>query len=396
MSRPAPNARQIAVVTSTRADYGLLYWILKGIEQAPDLALQLVVTGSHLSAAHGETISEIAKDGFRPAAQVDMQLAGDDARSISHALGRAVSGFADAWQALRPDLVLVLGDRYELVAAVSTAVLARIPVAHLHGGEVTEGAIDDGFRHAVSKMSHLHFASAEAYRQRLLQMGEAPDRVFTVGAPGVEAIRRVVATPRADLERDLGLRLGHPLLLVTLHPETATPGATERNTTALLEALDTLKDCSVVMTGANADPEGLRLNQALTAWVERNRARATFVASLGRQRYVSLASLADAVVGNSSSGIIEIPALRRPTVNIGRRQEGRLRAKSVIDVLANAEEIVHAIGLALSPEFELRLASTYLPYGDGAVSASIVEHIRNADLKRLFEKRFIDLEIART
>ncbi len=385
--------RKICVVTGSRAEYGLLRWLMQEIRDDPRLQLQVVVTGMHLVPEFGSTYREIDADGFSIDARVDMQLTGDSVNAVTKSVGAGVIGFADVLQDLRPNLLVVLGDQFEVLAAAQAAMLARVPIAHIHGGELTEGAIDDAIRHALTKISHLHFAAAEPYRRRIVQMGENPDHVFTVGALGVDNIKRMEPLPRQDLAVAVGMKPGEPLFLVTYHPETladARPcGA--GGVKPLLEALDSFPRSSIIFTSPNADAGGRVIASAVESYAAAKPGSAVFCASLGRELYLSALAHADAVIGNSSSGIIEAPAAGVPTVNIGDRQKGRLRSASVIDCAAQTPDIVAAIRRALTPEFR-RLARTAVPaYGAGDAAGRIRDVVATFPLDRLARKTFHDL-----
>jgi UDP-hydrolysing UDP-N-acetyl-D-glucosamine 2-epimerase len=380
--------RRIAVVTGSRADYGLLRPVLDGMGEHPNLELQLIVTGSHLSGHHDHTLDAILADGYLPAWRVDLALEGDTSDAVTRALGRGVIGFADALAVLQPDLLLVLGDRYEILAAAQAALIARIPVAHIAGGDVTEGAFDDAIRHAVTKLSHLHLVTHEAARRRVVQLGEQPERVFVTGSPGVDQILRTERLSRADLEQALDTRLRWRNLAITFHPQTLGGDDPLSQLEALLQTLDSLgPDYGLFFTGANADPRGETLNRHVAEYV-RTRSNASLNESLGQQRYYSLVALADAVVGNSSSGLYEAPSLGTPTVNIGDRQAGRPRGNSVIDCPAHPEAIASAIRRALS----LVCAGFENPYGDGRAARRILAVLAHPwDPVELVRKRFYDL-----
>lgn len=385
------RATRIAVVTGSRAEYGLLYWLIRGIQDAPDLALQLVVTGMHLAEAFGHTVDQIRADGLPIAAEVEMLADGDTDWSVATSTGRGVQGMADAFRTLEPDLVVVLGDRFEILAAAVAAALMRIPIVHIHGGEVTEGAIDESIRHAVSKLASLHFVSAEPYRGRLVRMGEDPARVHVVGAPGLDQFTHLAAISRRDLLEPLGLDPARPFLLVTYHP--ATRGAVEplEALESLLAALDGVPDQQVLVTKANADAGGRAINARLERFAAERPGRVALVASLGSQRYLSAVREASALVGNSSSGIIEAPAVGTPTVNIGPRQLGRLRAASIRDCDDHTPAIVDAMRAVLAPPFRIAAAGVEPPYGrPGDAAGRMVEILRGTDVAALRVKHFHD------
>lgn len=383
--------RRICVVTGTRAEYGLLYWILRGIVEDPALELQLAVTGTHLAPAFGLTYRDIESDGFRIAAKVDMQLEDDTELAIAQAMGRAVSGFAEALHRLQPDLLLVLGDRYEILAAAQAAMLQRIPIAHVHGGESTEGLIDEAVRHAVTKMSHIHCVAAEPYARRVIQMGEQPDSVHVVGAAGFDQLAQAELLDRAALEQAIGFELGAQNFLVTLHPETLSGTSPEQQVQPLLQALESFPEARIIITGSNADPAGQRISALLRQHAERHPQYYCYRESLGQQRYLSLLPLVDVVIGNSSSGIIEAPALGRAVVNIGQRQRSRLRAPGIIDCAADADAIVAAIQQALSPEHRQLAVRRQTPYGTPGAAERIVRILRDTPLQGILQKRFYDL-----
>lgn len=384
-------ARRIAVVTGTRADYGLLYWLVHDLHAAPDFELQLVVTGMHLMARFGRTVEVIERDGFPIAAKVDLRLEDDSSLAVARAIGTGTAGLADAFTRLQPDWVVILGDRFEALAAACAAFTLRLPIAHLHGGEITEGALDDGYRHAITKLAALHFTAAKPYRRRVIQMGEPSERVYNVGAPGLEHWVRTPLLSRSELERALDFELGEPTLLVTFHPVTLDEGSPADQCRELLAALDAFGQARIVFTMPNADPGGAAIIPLLEEYVARHPQRCRLFASLGQQRYLSLLRHVQAVVGNSSSGIIEAPSAGCATVNIGDRQRGRLRAASVIDCAPRRSDIEAAIRRALDPAFRATLREVRNPYGDGHVAARILRVLREADPRALLRKPFHDL-----
>ena len=383
--------RKICIVTGTRAEYGLLYWLMKEIQSDLDLQLQLIVTGMHLSPEFGLTYRTIEEDGFTIDTRVEMLLSSDTPVGIAKSIGLGVIGFADALERLKPDMMVVLGDRYEILAAVQAALVSRIPVAHVHGGETTEGAIDESMRHAISKMSQLHFVAAEPYRRRLIQLGEHPDTVFDVGALGIENIKRLQLLDKATLEQSINFELGSGFFLVTYHP--ATLGAIPPQTAmqALLDALDMFPETRIIFTKPNSDTDGRILGRMIDDYAQQHHERVAVFTSMGQVRYLSALKLAAAVIGNSSSGIIEAPAFKVPTVNIGERQSGRLKAISVVDCGENADAIATCIHKVLAPEFSEILQKVESLYGVGETSGRILNVLKTVPLDELAIKRFHDL-----
>lgn len=380
--------RRVCVVTGTRAEYGLLFWVLKRLRDEPGLELQLVVTGAHLSPAHGLTYRDIEADGFRIACKVDLALGDDSVVGVTKALGRATIGFADALVGLRPDVLVLLGDRYETMAAAQAALIARIPVAHIAGGDVTEGAYDDAIRHSITKMSHLHFVTHEAAAQRVRQLGEDPAHIFNVGNPGLDHLQHLRLLKRDDLARKLEFTFRRRNLLVTYHPETLDRESTASRIAVLLQALDRLgADVGILFTFPNADTGNQAIRQMIENFVSRHDNTCVF-ASLGQHRYLSVLNEVDAVVGNSSSGILEAPSLHTPTINIGDRQKGRPQATLVINCGYSADDIVSAVHHA----FELDCRAVTNPYGDGHASEKIVSILKQIDdPQKLIKKHFFDL-----
>lgn len=382
--------RTIAVVTGTRAEYGLLFWLLKEIANDSELRLQLLVTGSHLSEEFGLTRTQIEKDGFKIDHEIPILTNQDSSTAIARSTAQALVGFAEAFRKNRPDIVVVLGDRYEIFAAAQAAMLSRIPIAHIHGGELTEGAIDDAIRHSLTKMAHLHFAAAEPYRKRILQLGETPDRVFCFGAPGTDQFTRAELLSQEEIEKVLGLSFERPVFLVTFHPVTLDSQSPLCSLDELLRALDGFSDANLIITKSNADEGGRAINQRLEEYAQKQPDRIKCFASLGQKNYLSAMKYCAAVVGNSSSGIIEAPFFKVPTINVGDRQKGRLRAPSIIDVREDAEEIAKAVKKALSADFQLSLGTVQSPYGAGNVSYQIKETLKRADFATLLKKKFHD------
>lgn len=383
--------RKICVVTGSRAEYGLLKGLMSVIQRDDVLQLQVVVTNMHLSPEFGLTYKEIERDGFRIDKKVQMLLSGDTANATAKSVGLATIGFADVYEDLQPDLIVVLGDRFEILAAVSAALFFKIPVAHLHGGEITEGAYDDCIRHAITKMSHLHFTSTEAYRQRVIQLGEQPDRVFNVGAIGVENIRRIQLLSKYDLEKSLHFSLGEKSLLVTFHPATLEEGSAAQQCQNLLNALDRFPDYKVVFTLPNSDTGGREIIDKINCYVERYGNRCIVVPSLGQIRYLSAVKYADAVVGNSSSGIVEVPSFGIPTLNIGSRQKGRIAARSVVSCGTDEIAILEGLTRVLSAEHKNIAKQCANPYAKERTIESILEVLKGYPLNNLIPKHFFDL-----
>lgn len=381
--------RKVAVFTGTRAEYGLLYWLMKDIQTSARLELQVIVSGMHLSPEFGETWKLIEQDGFDIDAKVEMLLSSDTPVGVVKSMGLGTLGFADALDRLRPDVLVVLGDRFEALAIVQAALIMRIPVAHLHGGEITEGAYDDAIRHAISKMAHLHFVAAEPYQRRVIQMGESPERVFNVGAIGLDHLRRSAKMDLDELAESLGFALRAPYLLVTYHPVTLLEEDPTQSFIALLNALENFPEHQIILTYPNADNGGRAIIPQLEAYAQRQPGRVLAIPSLGFRRYLSAVSMAAAVVGNSSSGIIEVPAFGIPTVNIGARQKGRLAADSVLHCEPTAESIGLALHQALSDEFAEISKMAVNPYGQGNASEAIVNVLEHFD--EPIHKSFHDL-----
>lgn len=383
--------RRICVVTGTRAEYGLLCPLMRAVDEDPELVLQTVVTGTHLDDRFGRTEKTILADGFQIDWRVDPELADDNRRSIAHAMARTLAGLADAFDALAPDVIVVLGDRWEILAAAQAAMILRIPLAHIHGGETTEGAMDESIRHAITKMAHLHFPVAKAYRQRILQLGEAPERVTTIGAPVLDNIANLAWLDKSTLSADLGFAFDAPYFLVTYHPVTLSHVDPVQPVTELLAALDQFPDHGVMMTGVNADPGFSSVEAAMRAYALANPERVMLKTSLGQARYMSAMRHCAAVVGNSSSGIIEAPIIGVPTVNIGDRQRGRLRSASIIDCVEECGAIVEAMTRALTPAFQQTAAQRHHPYGIAGSGVAMKDMLKTVKLDDILMKQFQEL-----
>jgi len=382
--------RKICVITGTRAEYGLLRWVMQGVRDDADLNLQIIATGMHLSPEFGLTYQAIESDGFIIDRKVEMLASSDTPVGIAKSMGLGMIGFADALKELSPDLIVVLGDRFEIFAAVATALVARIPVAHLHGGESTEGLIDEAIRHSITKMSHLHFVSTDEYKQRVVQLGEDPEHVFLVGGLGVDNIKRLQLLDRNTLEADLGLKFGKRNLLITFHPVTLENDSTETQMQALLAALAQLDDTQLIFTMPNADTNGRALIKMIEKFVLQH-VNAHAFTSLGQLRYLSCITQVDAMVGNSSSGLTEVPSFKKGTINIGDRQRGRLYSTSVINCEPTQKSISDAINTLYSPTFQRDLSQVYNLYGEGGASEKIVKIIKSATLEDLIKKHFYDV-----
>jgi len=381
--------KKICVVTGTRAEYGLLRWVMEGIRQSPELELQLVVTGMHLSPEFGMTVEAIEADGFKIDRKVEMLLSSDTAVGITKSMGLGMIGFADALAELKSDLILVLGDRYEIFAAAASAMIARIPIAHLHGGEATEGLIDEPIRHSISKMSHLHFVAAEEYRRRVIQLGEQPEYVFNVGGLGIDNILHLKLLTRDKLEETLNFKFEKSNLLITFHPVTLEQNTSAQQMDELLAALAELKDTGLIFTMPNADTEGRVLFRKIEAFCAQHSQACVFT-SLGQLRYLSCINNVDAVIGNSSSGLLEVPSFKKGTINIGDRQTGRLKAASVIDCQPERKSISLAISRLYTSAFQATLLKVENPYGNGGASESILSILKDHSFETLLKKSFLD------
>lgn len=369
--------KKICVITGTRADYGLLRPLIKRIKEDKELKLQLIATGMHLSPEFGLTYKEIESDGLQIDEKIEMLLSSDTPIGISKSMGLSMIGFADVFNRINPDMIVVLGDRYEIFSAVSSALSFRIPVAHIHGGETTEGAIDESMRHSITKMSYLHFTSTEVYRNRVIQLGENPKRVFNVGAIGIESIKELKLLSKSELEKNINFKFGKQTALITFHPVTLENGTSKCQFQELLSALEKFKDLKIIFTKSNSDTDGRVINKMIDNYVNENKGSAIAFTSMGQTRYLSAMKYADLVVGNSSSGIIEAPSFNLPTINIGDRQKGRVQAQTVINCEPVQDEIYQSIEKGLSYEFKEKIKNIQNPYGDGNVSEIIIEKLKD-------------------
>ena len=365
---------------------------MKEIEADKELQLQLIVTGMHLSPEFGLTYKEIEKE-FKIDKKIEMLLSSDTAVGISKSMGLAQISFSESFEELKPDILVVLGDRYEIFSAVSTAMIAKIPIAHLHGGETTEGAFDESIRHSITKMSHLHFTATEEYKNRVIQLGEHSNTVFNVGGMGIENIKRLKLLSREEFEKSIDFRLNKKNILVTFHPVTLENLTAKEQFQELLDAIDELEDTNIIFTKANSDTDGRVINQMIDEYVAKNSHKSIGFSSLGQLRYLSALKFVDSVVGNSSSGLLEAPSFKIGTINIGDRQKGRIKAESVIDCEAKKVEISKAFGEIYSKEFQEKLKNVESPYGENCPSNQIVEVLKNVNLASILKKSFYDLKV---
>ena len=382
---------KIAVVTGSRAEYGLLKPLLDAIRKDRSLKLQLLVTGMHLSPEFGLTYQQIEQDGYRIDEKVEMLLSGDTDSAIVKSTAIGMMGMADALLRLQPDWVVLLGDRFETFAAAFAAHQAKIPVAHLHGGELTEGATDDAMRHAITKMSYLHFTSTETYRKRVIQLGESPNRVLNVGAIGLESVRTIKRLSKKELEKQMDLKFGKLNFLVTYHPVTLEKQTAAQQVQQMLDALDRFPEARLVITMPNADADGRIIMRLMEQYAKKDQGRIKLFTSLGQLRYLSVLKQVQLVIGNSSSGIIEVPDMHIPTINIGNRQQGRVKSKTVIDSKTDSVSIIKAIRQSLSLQFNQQCRSARNPYSKAGTAAAILSRIRRAGKLSSIKKKFYDL-----
>ncbi len=385
--------RKICVITGTRAEYGLLYWVIKGIHDDRDLELQLIVTGMHLSPEFGLTVKEIENDNFPISDKVEMLLSSDSETAIAISMGLGMIGFSKVYERNRPDIIVVLGDRFEILSAVAASIPFRIPVAHIHGGEATEGLIDEPIRHAITKMSHIHFAATDKYMQRIIQMGEAPGNVFCFGAPGLDNIKKLNLLTRTQLSKEIDIPKNKNIGLVTYHPVTLERDTAELQISEVLNAIRRFEMIFWVFTLPNADTEGRIIIRKLNDFIAKHPDKGRVFTSLGQLRHLSLLKNATLLVGNSSSGLTEAPSFKLPVVNIGDRQRGRVKGKNVIDVTECKEETISkAIQRAMSADFKKSLKGMENPYGGGDASAKIVAKLKEIRLgENLMKKKFYEI-----
>lgn len=383
--------KKICIATGTRAEYGLLKPLIEKISAESEFRLQLLVTGAHLSSEFGLTYKQIEADGYNIDAKVEMLLSSDTATGITKSMGLGMIGFADAFKKLSPDLLVILGDRYEMLAMASVALIYKIPIVHIHGGEITEGAYDDAIRHSITKMSALHFTSTEAYRLRVIQLGEHPERVFNVGAIGLDNFKSIKLLSKEEIEQQLNISFNKYNYLVGFHPETLSNQSVEVQFNKLLKAIDSQKDSFFVFTKANADTNGRIINKMMEEYVVNNAEKSALFASLGTLRYLSVMKIVDALVGNSSSGILEAPFAKTATINIGDRQKGRILTDSIINCPVDEKEIEKAFETIKRPEFKSIVNKTINPYGNGNASEQIMDVLKRTDFSTLQTKSFYNI-----
>tara|TARA_Y100000590_G_C15654260_1_gene989999 strand:- start:426 stop:1586 length:1161 start_codon:yes stop_codon:yes gene_type:complete len=383
--------RKICIVTGTRAEYGLLYWIMKGIKNDPDLDLQIIVTGMHLSPEFGLTFQEIINDGFFINNKVEMLLSGDTPSAISKSTGLGMIGLADAFEELKPDIVTLLGDRYELLAAASTALFANIPIAHISGGETTTGAFDEAIRHSITKMGWWHFVAAKEYKKRVIQLGEDPNRVHHVGSISIDNIKKTKLLNKTKLEKLLGLKFKKKNLIITYHPVTLEKESSKNNLQSLLNVLDKLNDTYIIFTEPNADTDNRIIKRMIKKFVLSHKNNSISFASMGRLNYLSALQFVDGVIGNSSSGLTEAPTFKIGTINIGDRQNGRLKADSIIDCAYEEESIFDAVKTLYSSQFQNNLKKINNPYGVDNTTEKIISVLKDSKIPKNLKKKFYNL-----
>ena len=386
------SKRKICIVTGSRAEFGLLYWLIKKVMVDQDLKLQLVVTGMHLSSNFGLTYKEIEKH-FNIDKKINIQLSSDTSMGISKSMSIAQTSFSKAYNKLKPDIIVILGDRYEIFSAASAAMIAKIPIAHIHGGEITEGSWDDSIRHCISKMAYLHFTAIKEYKNRVIQLGEEPRRVFNVGGMGIENIKRLKLLDKNEFEKSINLKLNEKNILVTFHPVTLEYKTSKKQFQELLNAIKGLKNTNIIFTKSNSDIDGRIINHMIDEFVNKNFNKSVGFVSLGQLKYLSALQYVDAIVGNSSSGLLEAPSFKIATINIGDRQKGRIKAKSVIDCSPNSKSIKKAFTKIYSNKFQELLKDVKNPYGNRCASQQIIKILKKINLNNVLKKKFYDLTI---
>ena len=384
--------RKICFITGTRAEYGLMRQLILNTSKEQAIITQLIVTGSHLSRNHGLTYKEIESDGIEISKKIDLKIQGDSAEEIANYMSLALKGFAKVFSFLKPDLVVVLGDRYEIFSATTAAMISNIPIAHIHGGETTEGAFDEAMRHSITKMSHLHFVAASEYKKRVHQLGENLSNIFLVGGLGVDAIHSLTLLNKQELEKSMDFSFGKKNLLITIHPETLEKNKTTKNQVSeLLEALDEINDTKFIFTLPNADTDNLQITNLIKQFHKRHMGSSVIFSSLGQLRYLSALKFVDGIIGNSSSGLTEAPSFQIGTINLGDRQSGRLKAESVLDCDFEKKKIIFSIKKMYSKSFQNKLSIVSNPYGKAGASKKILRTMKKFPLKGILKKKFYDL-----
>ncbi len=381
--------KKICIVTATRAEYGSLYWIMKEIQEDKALELQLIVTGTHLSPEFGLTYKDIQKD-FKIDKKIEILLSSDSAVSLSKSMGLVNISFSEAYDDLKPDIIVILGDRYEMLSATSSAMILGIPIMHLAGGERSEGAFDESIRHAITKLSHIHCATTKEYKNRIIQLGENPKKVFNVGGFGIDNMLRLKLLSKEEFEKSINFKLNKRNILLTYHPETLLKLSAQEQFKEVLDAIDKLKNTTIIITKANSDTDGRAINKMCDEYASKNSHKAVVFSSLGQLRYISALQYVDTVVGNSSSGLAEVPSFKIGTINIGDRQKGRIKASSIIDTKISKKSILKAFKKLYSIKFQNTLKSTKNYYDNGLASKKVIKILKNVDLKDILKKRFYD------
>ena len=384
--------KKVCFISGSRSDYGLLMPLMKLIKKDKNFIFQLIVTGTHLSKRHNSTFKEIIKDKFKINYLININVKGQKKEDICKSMSIATKNISFKLKLLKPDLIILLGDRYEIFSACSAAFVHQIPICHLHGGELTRGSIDDGFRHSITKMSNLHLVSTEKYSKRVKQLGENPKNIYVVGGFGVDTIKKTKLLKRDELERKLGFRLGPKNILVTYHPETVFNSNPKKDFGEILKALKKHSDIKVIFTKSNADLNGFVINKMIDEFVQSNNSKYHCISSMGQQNYLSTLNYIDMVIGNSSSGLLEVPSFKKATINIGTRQKDRMKASSVIDVTPKFKDISKAIKKAYSEEFKKILKKTINPYGSGGASKKTYKILKKLKMKKLIKGKFFEIK----
>lgn len=383
--------KKICIVSGSRAEFGLLRFVIEGVKNSSLLDLQLIVTGMHLSTDHGLTYKEIEECGFKIDKKIETVLASDTPSSITKSAGLGLIGFAQSFRELNPDCLVILGDRYEVFVCAIAALFFKIPIVHIHGGELTKGSFDDAIRHSITKMSWFHFVASEEYKDRVIQLGENPKNIRNVGGLGVDAIKKLKLLDKSELKQKKLINFGEKNLLITFHPSTLDVKSTKSQIENLVSSLEVLENCYLIFTMPNSDPDSKIIKSVIANFVEKNKKRAIFFESLGQRNYLSVLQFVDGVVGNSSSGLLEAPSFKIGTINIGNRQDGRLKSKSVIDCDSTKESISFALKQLFSNDFKKRLKSVKNPYGEGNASIKIIKFLEKVKIPISIEKRFFDI-----